>query len=48
MQLPHLDWHGAATGEAGEGRASDKSGAAPATAAVGDLIAVCLGGGDVK
>ena len=46
MQLPHLEWHGTAAGEIGEGRASEKSAAEPATA-VGDLITVRRRGGDV-
>jgi len=46
VQLPHLEWHGTAAGEVGEGRASEESAAEPATA-VGDLIAVRRGGGDV-
>lgn len=46
VQLPHLEWHGTAAGEVGEGRASEKSAAEPATA-VGDLITVRRRGGDV-
>lgn len=46
QQLPHLEWHGTAAGEVGEGRASEKSAAEPATA-IGDFIAVRRMGGDV-
>jgi hypothetical protein len=48
VQLPHLEWHGTAAGEIGEGRESEKSAAEPAAVGVRDFIAVCRKRGDVE